>query len=244
MRRDVSSCKLDKGTTIVNTDHSSPGVGNVTTNTQSPRAAAKSGHEDGRAPQRRDPRRHRAILEATVELVAETGYSGLTIEGVAARAGVGKATIYRWWPSKGALVLEALSELLELGPVPDTGTTRGDLIALVRDLVEVLTRPGATAVVASLAADASRDPELGESLRTRLVRPRRACNLEIIERAVDRGDLPASVDRELFLDLLGGPVFFRLLISGRSLEPDFAETLVDFLLATASGASKARALKR
>jgi AcrR family transcriptional regulator len=154
----------------------------------------------------------------------------MTIEGVAAKARVGKATIYRRWPSKGALALDVLVEFLELGPAPDTGSTRGDLVAIVSGVQTGLTNPTGAAVIPGLAADVAGDPHLAKAFRDRVVLPRRLSVAKVIDRAVDRGDLPDDVDRELVIDLLASPIFYRVLITGVPLAPDLAEKLVEFVL--------------
>jgi AcrR family transcriptional regulator len=179
---------------------------------------------------RRSVRAHRAILAATTELLAEVGYRALTIEGVAARAGVGKTTVYRWWPSKGALVIEAISQALPAAAQPDTGDLRQDLISAVERVVHTLTRTPAGAVIPALAADAMTDPDLSERLRNQLVRPRRSALAEVLLRAAARGELPADVDTDLLLDVYAGAVFHRVLISGEPISDRLAEQLVNLLL--------------
>jgi AcrR family transcriptional regulator len=179
---------------------------------------------------RRDARAHRAILRATRQLLGSKGYAKMTIESVAARAGVGKATIYRWWSSKGALALDVLMEMLDLGPAPDTGTTRGDLVAIVNGTNTGLAHPTAAAIIPGLATDLRHDPELAASFRDRFVHPRRDSVAQAIDRGVQRGDLPAHTDRDLLIDLLNSPVFYRVLITGKPVEADLAEKLVDFVL--------------
>jgi AcrR family transcriptional regulator len=154
----------------------------------------------------------------------------MTIEEVAAKAGVGKATIYRRWPSKGALALDVLIEFLELGPAPDTGTTKGDLVAIVRGVNTGLAHPTAAAVIPGLATDLAGDPELARAFRDRFVLPRRQSVAKAIERAVHRGDLPAEADVELLIDVLSSPFFYRIFVTGSRIEPDLAEKLVDFVL--------------
>jgi AcrR family transcriptional regulator len=192
---------------------------------------------DGRTPgtvpgpsSRRSHRAHQAILAATTELLAEGGYGALTIEGVAARAGVGKTTVYRWWPSKGALTIEALSLAMPMAAQPDTGDLRHDLLRAVERVVHNLTRTSAGAVILALAADAMSDPDLTERLRNQLVRPRRSAVVEVLLRAAARGDLPPDVDTDLLLDVYAGAVFYRVLISGEPVSDRLAEQLVGLLI--------------
>lgn len=178
----------------------------------------------------RSARAHRAILLAARQLLRSRGYAATTMEAVAAKAGVGKVTIYRRWPSKGALALDVLLEFQDFGLAPDTGTTKGDLVAIVRGVNTGLAHPTATAVIPGLATDLARDPALAQAFRDRFVLPRRRSVAAAIERAIHRGDLPASVDEELLIDLLSSPLFYRIFITGHRVEPDLAEKLVDFVL--------------
>ena len=152
------------------------------------------------------------------------------MEAVAAKSGVSKVTIYRRWPSKGALALEVLLEFQDLGLAPDTGTPRGDLIAIVRRLHLGLAHPTATAIIPGLATDMARDSTLAQAFRDRFVAPRRQSLRGAIERAVLRGDVPIDVDEDLLIDLLIGPFYYRIFITGHRVEPDLAEKLVDFAL--------------
>lgn len=106
---------------------------------------------------------HRAILEATLDLLAEVGYGRLTIEGVAARAGVGKTTIYRRWPSKPALVVAVAERLAEKVRRPDTGSTRRDLVLLLRDIIDVFTTTMAGRIVPGMIAEMAERPDLAEA---------------------------------------------------------------------------------
>jgi AcrR family transcriptional regulator len=171
-----------------------------------------------------------ATLVAARQLLRSRGYAATTMEAVAAKAGVGKITIYRRWPSKGALALDVLLEFQNFGPAPDTGTTRGDLVAIVRGVNTGLAHPTATAVIPGLATDLARDPTLAKAFRDRFVLPRRRSVAEAIEPAIQRGDLPAEVDEDLLIDLLSSPFFYRIFITGHRVDPDLAEKLVDFVL--------------
>jgi len=179
---------------------------------------------------RRSARSHRAILEATTQLLTEVGYGALTIEGVAARAGVGKATVYRWWPSKGALVIEAMSAGLSEPPLTETGDLRQDLVTAVRGVMHTFARSPDGAVIPALAADLLRDPEMAERFRAQVIRPRRSAVVEVFRRAADRGELPSDVDTELLLDVYAGAAFYRVLVSGEPVTDSLAEQLVSLLL--------------
>jgi AcrR family transcriptional regulator len=179
---------------------------------------------------RRSIRSHQAILAATTQLLAEVGYTALTIEGVATRAGVGKATVYRWWPSKGALVIEAMSTALDMIPIPESGDLRQDLLAIGKGIVHTLAHTPAGAVIPALAADLMRDPEMAEQFRSQMIRPRRSAITQILRRAADRGELPSDLDIGLLLDVYAGAVFYRVLVSGEPVTDLLAEQLVSLLL--------------
>jgi AcrR family transcriptional regulator len=179
---------------------------------------------------RRSARAHAAILTATTELLSEVGYGPLTIEGVAARAGVGKTTVYRWWPTKGALVIEAISVALPAPSQADTGDLRRDLLTAVRRVVHTFARTPEGAVIPALAADLMSDPPLAEQFRSQIIRPRRSAVVEVLLRAAARGDLPPDVDTELLLDVYAGAVFYRVLVSGEPVTDLLAEQLVGLLL--------------
>jgi AcrR family transcriptional regulator len=181
---------------------------------------------------RRSERSHEAIIGATQELLVERGYPDLTIEGIAARAGVGKQTIYRWWPSKAALVLEAYLAGSEAVPLPAEGTTaREDVTALLGWLIAVLAQPIGGHVVGGLVSDLQHDPDLAEGFHRDVVPARRQAMVAALERGRDRGEIRADADLELAVDALHGAVFYRLLLSGRPLDADFADHLAEQTLA-------------
>jgi AcrR family transcriptional regulator len=179
----------------------------------------------------RSPRAERAILDATLELLASEGFDRLTVEGVAAAAGVGKATIYRRWPSKLGLVLAAVGEL-STHPLPEltTGRTRDDLVTLLRHIIEALTGTIAGRILPGLVAETARSPELLDLLHDFWI-SRRRLMLAVLREGSAQGDLPMDVDHELIADLLYGPVHYRFLISNAPLDPRLAEQLVDTVLA-------------
>jgi AcrR family transcriptional regulator len=179
---------------------------------------------------RRDARAHRAILDATNQLLGEGGYAGLTIEGVAARAGVGKATVYRWWPAKGAIVIEALADSLTLPPPTETGDLRQDLRAAIDTAIHTFAASPTGAVLPALAAELSQHAEMAEQFRVQILRPRRSAVVGILRRAAARGDLPPDVDAELLLDIYAGAVFYRVFLSGQPVTEHLADQLVSLLL--------------
>jgi AcrR family transcriptional regulator len=179
----------------------------------------------------RDARHDQAILEATLVMLRERGYGGLTIDGVAARAGVGRPTIYRRWASKPALVVAALVDSARLAlPMLDTGSLRDDLIAVQRHQVELMNSPDNRRVTAGLIADLAADPQLAERYVTEYLVPRRAAVWQVLQRGVDRGELDANVDFAFVYDLLVGPLFMRAVVWGEPLAPEAAEKTADVIL--------------
>jgi AcrR family transcriptional regulator len=171
-----------------------------------------------------------AILEAAVDLFAEGGLDGLTIEGVAMRAGVGKATIYRRYPCKIDLVVAASRSFADdAAEHPNTGNTRDDLRALVDWLIRMLTTSPLGRAMPVLVADRARVPELAEAHRA-IVREKRACHREVVVRGMARGDLRRDADPEAVIDAYVGPIFYRFLISDAPLDGAFADALVDTVL--------------
>ena len=173
----------------------------------------------------------RAILAAAVELLAERGLAAMSIEEVAARAGVGKATIYRRWPSKGLLALDAfVASFRAEQPLPDTGTLRGDLLEALHAWVRAVTRTPMGRLLADLIAEAQHDPELRAAWRDRVLEPLRSQHRIMLDRAIARGEIPATVDREVVLDLFFGAAQHRLLLGHLPLTEDFIRSVVDVIL--------------
>lgn len=160
---------------------------------------------------------HQAILEATLKLLAEVGYEKLAVGEVAAVAGVGKATIYRRWPSKAPLVIEAFSQLPPL-VAPDTGNLLEDLTALLRSFAHILETTPLPRVLPILVAECLHDPELSKLLVPMNV-ARRQPLLSILRRAVARRELPADLDLEAAADLIIGPIMTRIGFTGQAVRP-------------------------
>jgi AcrR family transcriptional regulator len=156
---------------------------------------------------------HEAILAAALELAVEGGLARMTMEKVAARAGAGKATIYRRWDTKQALMADALRSIAADIRAPDTGSLRGDFLGLAAQALGA-NAPGALRLMPRLMSEAAEDPELFAVCRAVLVDPRRAQLREILRRGVERGELRADVDLELAIDGLIGPIVYRVLITG------------------------------
>lgn len=180
----------------------------------------------------RDARCDQAILEATLELAGAVGLGGLTMDAVAARAGVSKATIYRRWSSKEALVLDAWMACFPLEAVPDTGSLTGDLIAHSRQFRDAVSEGVYGRVLPQMIAAARVNEDLAEVFR-RLVADRRARVSVALERAVERGELSSGVDLELVQDLLIGPLFYRTVVSG---EASTDEMIADVVAIVVAGA--------
>jgi AcrR family transcriptional regulator len=184
---------------------------------------------------------HRAIIRATLELLLETGYRSLTMEGVRARAGVGKATIYRRWSSKEELVRDAIVVLHDDVEAPDTGSLRGDYEGLAMLVRSAADRAGAATLMPRLLGDVANDPELHAIFYDNLVAPRRAQMRAVLRRAVARGELRDDLDLELMIDLFAGPVVYRLIITGGDFSQlhtidDQLDALLNGLAARARGA--------
>jgi AcrR family transcriptional regulator len=146
-----------------------------------------------------------AVLRSAVELLEEVGCGGVTIEGVAARSGVAKSTIYRWWKSKAALVMDGYGQAVaERVPGPDTGTAAGDLTRFMAELYQVVDHPMRVKALRGLMAEAQLDPDFEEPFRG-WVRDRRAVVERLLDRAVARGELPADLDVAYATDLVFGP---------------------------------------
>lgn len=187
------------------------------------------------APNRGRPRSEKArhaILAAAAELLLLRGLGAVSMDAVAERAGVSKATIYRWWPSKEMLALDALLDWAATSaPARDTGSLRGDLLALVRPWVREITRQPFGRVIAALLTEAQSDPEFAEAYRTRFVEARREAMRAAFARASERGDVPADLDVEVAVDLISGPRYHRLLHGHAPLTGRFGEKVVDMALA-------------
>ena len=186
-------------------------------------------------PQRGRPRSERArkaILEAASELLLARGLSAVSMDAVAERAGVSKATIYRWWPTKETLALDALyTEWAAARPHPrDTGSLRGDLLSLLRPWARLAGSRPYGRVVAALLTEAQTDPVFAAEYRERFVEPRRQQAREIFRRAIERGEIPADTKVEVALDLLYGPLYHRLLHGHAPLNDRFVREVIDMVL--------------
>jgi AcrR family transcriptional regulator len=180
---------------------------------------------------RRNQRSHQAILKAAAELLQEKGYGALCIEAIAARAGVGKQTIYRWWSSKAAVIMEAYaSQAAPNVPTPDTGSVKKDLCQILRQLFTVLTKTTAGAAVTGLIAEAQTDPNIAQAFREQFLESRTEATRRILERGIARGELRPDLNLELVIDAIYGPVWYRLLLKHAPLDDGFAEELVNLVM--------------
>lgn len=192
-----------------------------------PRAPSSRSQHGGRP---RSERAHQAILAAARELLIADGFAAMRLEHVAARAGVGKATIYRRWASKEELAQELLLQLASPHiAVVNSDTTRAELLAAVMNPMRAVTETDFGPVIRALLSQIASDPSLGDPFRATVVQARRDEVARLIERGIARGDLRADADIDLATELLVGPVYFRLMFGG-VLDGDFAERVVDNVL--------------
>ena len=172
-----------------------------------------------------------AILDATREILAEGGVRALTVEGVAARAGVAKTTIYRRWRGKDELALAVLVDMVEsVASTPDLGDARRELIRFVGKAVKILSTTLMGRVMQGLVSDLATDPDLARAFRAQVVAVRINETRRVVDRGVARGQLRPDIDIELVHELLFGPVYYRLLLNGAQLESRFAEQIVDSVM--------------
>ncbi|MFI5630756.1 TetR/AcrR family transcriptional regulator [Streptomyces sp. NPDC051664] len=159
---------------------------------------------------RRSERSRRATLDAALALCTEKGYGRVTIEAIAARAGVSKKTIYRWWPSKSAVLLEAFTEaLVDATPFVDTGDIAADIRTHVTGAVRLLSTPPFGPAYAGILSELHHDDELAETVRTQLIEPRFAEAVARLGRAQEQGQIPPGADLPLAVEMLYGPVYYR-----------------------------------
>ncbi len=172
----------------------------------------------------------KSILTASYELLLENGFKTITVEGIAERAGVSKATIYKWWPNKAAVVLDGFFAATEtMLQVPDTGSVREDLFIQVNNLASFITSPKGK-VITELIAEGQFDANIAQEYRNRYFNPRRLISQHIFERGIQRGELKKELDIELCIDLMFAPIFYRLLITGETVNAEFVKDLISNVL--------------
>ncbi|MEE6311679.1 TetR/AcrR family transcriptional regulator [Plantactinospora veratri] len=163
-----------------------------------------------------------ALRRAVMQELAAVGYGRLSIEAVARRAGVGKTAIYRRWSSKLEMVLEIVSRVAGQSlPLPDTGSLKGDLEVLLRIVARALRHPLASQIVPDLLAEAARNPEIAETLQQALRTNQRDVGILLLDRAVGRGELPAEADPDVAVDLIIGPLYWRLAVARTPFPEDY-----------------------
>ena len=195
-----------------------------------PDPAGRAVHRGNR--HRRSEEARQAVLEAADDLLVERGFAGLTIEGIAARAGVAKQTIYRWWPSKAEILMDAfVDDAAECLTPPDSGDLGRDLRIHLSGLAGFLTQTDAGAVFRALAGQAQHDPDVAARLRADHLSQQRDRDRLPLLRAVARGQLPAQTDIDLAVEQLVGPIYYRVLVTGQPVPAEFTDQLVDRFLA-------------
>jgi AcrR family transcriptional regulator len=202
------------------------------------KVSATAEHGADRPPGRpRSPEARRAILDAAIDLFVQRGYQATSIEGVAARAGVGKTTIYRRWPSKEDLIVDAINELIFDVEAPDTGSVRGDLVEMLVTVQTIFTSSRAGEVFPRMAGEVAAASPLGRAYLERVIEPRFAVLQAMIARGVARGELPPETDPQLVRAMLIGPVILWKLLGRlrRTDARDRAERIVDTVLAGLRG---------
>jgi AcrR family transcriptional regulator len=191
-----------------------------------------STEEASRPGRPRSQKAHKAVLDAAAELLLTKGLSAVSMDAVAEQAGVSKATIYRWWPTKETLALDALyTEWAAASPhARDTGSLRGDLLSLLRPWARLAGSRPYGRVIAALLTEAQTDPVFAVEYRNRVVEPRRDQARAIFDRAITRGEIPAATKVDVALDLLYGALYHRLLHGHAPLSDRFVRDVVDMTL--------------
>lgn len=196
------------------------------------RTGAHNSSNGKRPPGRpRSEESHRSILRSTLKLLKRQGkFAELSIEAIAADANVGKTTVYRWWPTKAALVADAFfASAEEELQFPNTGSVERDMSLQMRRVIRIF-RSDRGKVVAALLAGGQSDPELLEAFRERFLWPKRRQAYQTLQRGIDRGELPADSDLDLILDSLYGPIYMRFLIRHDKLDEGFADEICGLVL--------------
>jgi AcrR family transcriptional regulator len=182
----------------------------------------------------RSEQARQAIFQSTLKLLRRSSFSGLTIEAVAADANVGKATVYRWWPNKGALVVDAFaSSAADQLHFPNTGSVYRDMSLQMTQFLGIL-RSQRGRIVAALLAGGQTDPELLAAFRDRFLRPRREEAYKTLRRAIHRGELPKTLDLDVALDTLYGPIYMRFLIQHSPLSESYVHEVCRIVLGGAA----------
>jgi len=198
-------------------------------------------HADTKAKlgRKRDHTRDPEIMDAALDVLAESGYDGMTIDMVAARAKAGKATLYRRWASKGELVIDAVAcmKQIDLDALPDTGTLRGDLVGMIKPHA-VHDAEKKLRVMAGIASMLSRDPDLADAAYAAIIEPRASVNRLLLQRAIDRGEISADTDIETISLVSQSMASYRTLILRKPVDRDFLISVIDGVILPALGLSK------
>ncbi|MEU4831849.1 TetR/AcrR family transcriptional regulator [Streptosporangium sp. NPDC023615] len=186
-------------------------------------------------PARRSEQSRQAILGAAFDLVAESGYTSLTIEAIAARAGVGKQTIYRWWPSKGAVFVEAVLSAGQGGTqdlaLPDTGDLGADLRQVLRAIVDEYNDPRLEAMSRALNVEALQNPAMTAEITSRILGPHLEATKDRLRGARRAGQVAEDADLDVAVELLYGPIYHRWMLRTAPLTHAYADTLASFAVA-------------
>jgi len=168
----------------------------------------------------------KSILSASYDLLLENGFQAVTVDKIAEYAQVSKATIYKWWPNKAAVVMDgflyAASERL---PVPDSGSAYNDILIHATNLTMFLTSREGT-IITQLLGEGQFDSGLADAYRTRYFQPRRLEARSLLEKGIQRGELKKSIDIDICIDLIYGPIFYRLLVTGEALDESYVKQLI------------------
>jgi len=187
---------------------------------------------------KRDHTRDKEILDAALEILGETGYDGMTIDMVATRAKAGKATLYRRWPSKGELVIDAVACMkngdLNLSQLPDTGTLRGDLIAMIKPH-SIEDGEKKLRVIAGLMSLLAHSPELAETARVSVVEPRVTAHRFLLRRAIERGEISPHCDVDNLSTVTTAMASMRVLFERKPVNREFLISLIDGVILPAVG---------
>ncbi|MQS11629.1 TetR/AcrR family transcriptional regulator [Streptomyces kaniharaensis] len=176
---------------------------------------------------RRNEAAHRAILDAALHLLAASDGTPVTIDAIARTAGVGKQTVYRWWPSKGAVLLDALTDRADQDvDGPDTGALRTDLRAFIATTFDAAQRGTTASALRTLVREAARDPHLADLMQT-FTAARRTALRELLDRGRQRGELPADADLDLIVDQVYGVFWYRFLLGHAPLDQAVADRLAE-----------------
>ncbi|MFD9219148.1 TetR/AcrR family transcriptional regulator [Streptomyces sp. NPDC060064] len=173
------------------------------------------------------------IRRAMFEELAETGYARMSMEAVTRRAGVGKAALYRRWPSKEAMVVDLVSEMAaeHIPTTTDSGSLSGDVERFIRETMDALRHPLVGRIIPDLLAESARKNTLHEALHQAVLEPRRAAVATLLRRATERGELPPDIDTSLAIDLFGAPLYFRMLAAGGPTDDGYVARLVKAIVA-------------